>query len=119
MNIKRFIDLGIAADGGTIVCRVELSDGTEISIGLDGRIPKLKKDRILFLGTYPTAPGCRSFPQGSMEEADLIASIERYLDTHCGLLQREALAEALPTDMTEPELSDWVAVAFMRAIMDR
>lgn len=119
MKIQRFISGAVAGDGGTIVCRVALADGGEVELGLDGRIPKLKKDRVLFIGAYPTQSAARSLARGSDEEKEVIDAVQAYLDEHCSYARREALAETNPADLREEDRSDAMAVDFMRAILDR
>src|SRR5687767_10958849 len=99
MKIERFISSAIATDGGTIMCRVALADGSEVDLGLDCRIPKLKKDRLLFVGAYPTQLGSHLLARGSKEEKEVIDAVQAYLDAHCSFLRREALADANPAEM--------------------
>ncbi len=101
------------------MCRVALAGGSELDLGLDGRIPKLKKDRTLFLGAYPTKPGSRSLARGSCEEKEVIDAVQRYLDERCSFLRREALADTSPAELGDEDRSDAIAVDFMRAILDR
>ena len=101
------------------MCRVALADGSEADIGLDGRIPKVKKDRVLFVGPYPTKPASRSFPRGSAAEQEVIDAVQHYLDEHCGFLRREALAASNLATVREEDRSDAIAVFFMAAISDR
>ena len=119
MKIQRFISSAVAADGGTIVCRVALADGSEVDVGLDCRIPRPKKDRVLFIGGYPTLPSARLLARGSQEEKTIIEAVQIYLDEHCGFLRREALADTNPAELREEDRSDAMAVDFMRAILDR
>ena len=119
MNIDRFIWSAVAADGGTTVCRVALSDGRDLEIGVDARIPKRKEDRLLFLGSYPTDPASRILARGSEQEKEVIDAIQKYLDMRCGFLRREALAGANLNDLPEEDHSDAIAVALMRIILDR
>ena len=51
MRIERFLEGAVAGDGGTIVCQVELDDGTLLDVGLDSRMPKNKSERLVFIGT--------------------------------------------------------------------
>lgn len=119
MKIEHFISSAVAADGGTTVCRMRLSGGQEVWVGVDARIPKRKEDRLLFLGSYPTAPGSQILARGSVEEAELIYAVQDYLDARCGFLRREALANANLADLPEEDYSDAIAVDFMRIILDR
>ncbi len=119
MNIHRFIWSAVASDGGTTVCRVALSDGCEVEIGVDARIPKRKEDRLLFLGPYPTDPASRILARGSGQEKEVIDAIQEYLDVRCGFLRREALAGANLVDLPEEDHSDAIAVDMMRIILDR
>jgi hypothetical protein len=83
MKITRFLYCAAAADGGTIACRVTLDDGRELDIGLDGRIPKTKKDRVLFVGAgYPTEPEARILARDSKEEEEAIQAIQTYAAEH-------------------------------------
>jgi len=83
MNITRFLYCAAAADGGTIACRVVLDDGRELDIGLDGRIPKKKKDRVLFVGAgYPAEPEAKILARDSKEEKEAIESIQLYVAKH-------------------------------------
>ena len=120
MKIERFIDGAMAADGGTIACRVALDDGTVLDLGLDSRIPKKKAERLVFIGAgYPTLPGARMLPRGSREEQDVVAAVQDYLDRTCGFLRREALSEADPSTLSESDCADLLAVTLMRGILDR
>jgi len=84
MKIQRFLDGAVAADGGTIACRAVLEDGTVLELGLDGRIPRTKKQRQVFVGAgYPTLPGVRILARQSREE-ELIGAVKEYLDRSCG-----------------------------------
>ncbi|MGC4072347.1 MAG: hypothetical protein QM760_07500 [Nibricoccus sp.] len=79
MKIARFTSGAIAADGGTVACRVILDDGSELDLGVDGRIPKTKKDRVVFVGAgYPTLPGARSFARGSREEKEVVEAVRAF-----------------------------------------
>jgi hypothetical protein len=70
----------ILADGGTTVSRAQLADGSEVWLGLDRRIPKLRKEHVLFVGAdYPTKPGARVLAKGSEEEAEVIAALQDYV----------------------------------------
>jgi hypothetical protein len=94
MKIERFIDGAVAADGGTISCRVQLADGAVTDLGLDARIPKKKSDRLVFIGAgYPTLPGARILSRGSSEEQDVVAAIQDYLDQWCRALTERARPE--------------------------
>jgi len=120
MKIERFLDGAIAADGGTIACRVALDDGTVLDLGLDSRIPKKKAERLVFIGAgYPTLPGARLLPRGSREEHDVVAAVRDYLDRTCSFLRREALSEADPSTLNESDCADLMAVTLMRGILDR
>lgn len=101
------------------MCRVALADGSELNLGLDGRIPRLKSDRVLFVGTYPTQPGCQLLLRGSREEREVIDAVQSYLDERCSFLRREALAGTNPAELREEDRSDAIAVDFMGAILDR
>jgi hypothetical protein len=90
MKISRFLMGAAAADGGTVVCRVALADGRELDVGVDGRIPKQKKDRVLFVGAgYPALPGARFFARGSAEEAEVIDAVRAF--ARANPAQEEAL----------------------------
>jgi len=79
MKISRFLLSAIAADGGTIFCRVLLDDGSELDLGLDGRIPKRKKDRVVFVGaSYPSLPGAKVLARDSKEESEVLAAVTFY-----------------------------------------
>jgi len=99
--------------------RVLLDDGSELDLGLDARIPKQKKDRVLFTGAYPGRPGSSLLARGSKEEAKIIDAVQTYLDENVGFLRREALAAANPAQLKEEDRSDAIAVDFMTAILDR
>jgi hypothetical protein len=81
MKIQQFIDGAISADGGTISCRAVLDDGSILECGLDARIPKTKKQRLIFVGaSYPTLPGARVLPRDCLEEQELIAAIRVFAE---------------------------------------
>lgn len=83
MKIARFVLGAVAADGGTVVCRVALDDGSEMDLGVDARIPKQKKDRLVFVGAgYPTLPGARLLARWSHEESTIIEAVRTYADSH-------------------------------------
>lgn len=79
MKISRFISGAVAADGGTVSCRVVLEDGSQLDVGVDGRIPKQKKDRVVFVGAgYPTLAGARMLTRGSKEEMEVSEAVGEY-----------------------------------------
>lgn len=119
MRIERFLSSMIVADGGTVVCRALLADGSELELGLDARIPKQKSERVVFTGAYPGMPESRLLTRGSEEEKEVIDAVQRYLDERVGFLRREALAATNSTDIPEADRSDAIAVDLFTAILDR
>ena len=120
MKISKFLDGAIAADGGTVSCRVALEDGTILEIGLDARIPKTKSEREMFIGVgYPSMTGASSLPRDSLEEREVIDAIRDYVDRNCGFLRREALLETSTKLTSEKDQSDHMATVLLAAILDR
>ena len=80
MKIRRFVDSAVAADGGTMVCRVLLEHGSVLACGLDCRIPRTKAERTIFVGAgYPTEPGARTLDRNSVEERQFIDELHDYV----------------------------------------
>jgi hypothetical protein len=80
MKMRRLFDSAVAADGGTMVCRVLLDDGTVLACGLDCRIPRTKAERTIFVGAgYPAEPGARTLIRGSVEEQQFIDELHNYV----------------------------------------
>jgi len=78
--MRRFIDSAIAPDGGTMVCRVLLEDGSVLCCGLDCRIPRAKTERTIFIGAgYPTEPGARTLNRTSVEEHRFMSELHEYV----------------------------------------
>jgi hypothetical protein len=78
-QVMHIIDSAGAADGGTMVCRVLLEDGSVLCCGLDCRIPRAKTDRTIFIGAgYPTEPGARTLIRNSVEEHRFIDELHEY-----------------------------------------
>lgn len=120
MKILKFLGGAVAADGGTIVCRAILGNGTTLELGLDARIPKTKSEREVFIGAgYPNLPGASLLPRDSLEEREVIDAIRDYLDCNCGFLRREALLETSTKLISEKDHSDYMASVLLKAIMDR
>ncbi len=96
IKIARFLSGAVAADGGTVTCRVVLADGSELDLGVDGRIPKQKKDRVLFIGAgYPTLPNARVISRGSKEENEVIDAVQAYVHEHASAEEAAMLLEAI------------------------
>lgn len=120
MQIRQIVGGGIFADGGTLNCRIQLIDGTECWLGLDARVPTAPRDRRIFLGgEYPNLPGVKLLERGSLEEVDVIRSLQDYLDRTCGFLRREALMEAELSALGEEDAKDRMVVNLLQAILDR
>lgn len=80
MKMRQFIDSVIARDGGTMVGRVLLDDGTVLACGLDCRIPRTKAERTIFVGaSYPTDPGARSLIRDSVEERQFMNELRDHV----------------------------------------
>jgi hypothetical protein len=78
--MRRFVDSAVAADGGTMVCRILLEDGNVLACGLDCRIPKTKAERTIFVGAgYPTEPGARTLIRNSVEERQFMDELSDYV----------------------------------------
>lgn len=119
MKIERFLGGAVAADGGTISCRIMLHDGSELDLGLDCRIPTVRADRKIFIGAgYPTLPGARVLSRDTPEELEVINAIQDYLDRSCGFI-REALMEASASTLNERDCADYMAIMLMQAILER
>jgi hypothetical protein len=120
MRIERFMSIAFASDGGTILCEVLLEDGSATYLGMDGRIPKRKSERVIFMGAgYGTQPGARIFARGSAEESAIIAAVEDVLKRGSRLEDFEALAKSDYGSLSESERSDWRAAVFLQALRDR
>jgi hypothetical protein len=120
MRIERFVSGMILTDGGTLACRVVLDDGAEVGLGLDARVPRSEAERLVFIGSDdPASSDARFLARGSVEEREVVAAIEDYLDRSCGFLRREMLAEADPSGLSGKDSEDWLAVNLMRAILGR
>jgi len=99
MKIQRFIDGMIAADGGTLSYRIAVEDGRILECGLDGRIPKTKAQRVIFVGASdPTLPGAQIFPRGSSDEQEFVGSLREFISR---------------------DPADKLATDFLKAILDR
>ena len=95
----RSIDGAVASDGGTFGCRAVLSDDSVLPCGLDARIGRTKKERLIFVGAgYPTLPNARILPRDSAEELEFIGALQEFVNR---------------------EPSDEFAAAFLNTVMDR
>jgi len=81
MKIERFLDGAIAADGGTIACRVALDDGTVLDLGLDSRIPKKKAERLVFINASMLDQGWR-WLHGFCQRFNLFCPVLRAMAIH-------------------------------------
>ena len=80
MKIRRFLESAIASDGGTMVCRVLLEDGSVLACGLDCRIPRTKAERTIFVGAgYPTEPGARALVRNGVEEQQFVGEVRDHV----------------------------------------
>ncbi|MBK8477803.1 MAG: hypothetical protein IPL39_16305 [Opitutaceae bacterium] len=59
---------------------VVLDDGRGIRHRVDGRIPKTKNERVVFVGAgYPSLPGARALSRESPEEKEVIEAIAEFV----------------------------------------
>jgi hypothetical protein len=115
----KIIDYALALDGGTQVVVLEDDDGRQITFGRDGRMGIPESSRQLFFGGAPDAADARRLAIGSTEEAELVALMERWLDTTQGFLRREALLDADPETLNGQDLLDRMALELYLEIRQR
>ncbi len=115
----RILDYALAPDGGTQIITIELDDGQQLSIGLDGRMDSPAAGTQLFIGNGPDAPGTRMLPIGGKDEAEVIAILERWLETTQGFMRREALMDADIVSLEGQDLLDRLVLGFLLEIQQR
>lgn len=115
----RILNYALAADGGTQVVDLEISDGKRVSIGIDGRMDAPCGGMQLFIGTSPGGPDSRMLPIGSLEERETILLLEKWLEATQGFLRREALMDADLETLKGQDLLDRLALEFLLQIRNR
>ena len=93
-------------DGGTTGIVLE-QDGNEVSLCFDGRLLTETPGRIYAGAAHPEADNAELLPRGSDREKELVALLQKYLDSQCSSQkQAELLAKGNP-DLPEPERDAW------------
>lgn len=115
----RISDYALAPDGGTQIVTLEIDDGQQLSIGLDGRMDSPAAGVQLFIGTGPDAPGTRILEIGGAEESEVISLLERWLEETQGFIRREALMDADIASLEGQDLLDRLALGFLLEIQQR
>lgn len=115
----RISDYVLAPDGGTQIVTLEIDDGRQLSIGLDGRMDSPAAGMQLFIGDGPEAPDARMLPIGGAEEAEVVALLERWLEDTQGFLRRESLMDADISRLQGQSLRDRLAIELLLAIRAR
>jgi hypothetical protein len=115
----RIIDYALAPDGGTQIVTLEIDDGQQLSIGLDGRMDSPAAGMQLFIGNGPDAPSARMLRIGGAEEAEVITVLERWLEEAQGFIRREALMDADLSSLEGQDLLDRLAFEFLLEIRQR
>ena len=115
----RISDYALTPDGGTQIVTLEIDDGQQLSIGLDGRMDSPAAGMQLFIGNGPDAPGTRMLKIGGAEEAEVVALLERWLEETQGFIRREALMDADIASLEGQDLLDRLALGFLLEIQQR
>ena len=115
----RISDYALAPDGGTQIVTLEIDDGRQLSIGLDGRMDSPAAGMQLFIGNGPDVPGARMLRIGGAEEAEVITVLERWLEETQGFIRREALMDADISALEGQDLLDRLALGFLLEIQQR
>jgi hypothetical protein len=115
----RIIDYALAPDGGTQIVTLEIDDGQQLSIGLDGRMDSPAAGMQLFIGNGPDARSARMLRIGGAEEAEVITVLERWLEEAQGFIRREALMDADLSSLEGQDLLDRLAIEFLLEIRQR
>lgn len=87
----RITDYALALDGRTQIVTLEIDDGQQLSIGLDGRMGSPAAGMQLFIGNGPEASDASMLQIGGAEEAEIIALLERWFEETRSYIRRESL----------------------------
>lgn len=98
---------------------LEIDEGQQLAIGLDGRMDSPAAGMQLFIGNGPDAPGTRTLEIGGAEEAEIISVLERWLAETQGFLRREALMDADMSTLQGQDLLDRLALGLLLEIQQR
>ena len=115
----RVLDYALATDGGTQIVTLELADGKQAMIGLDGRMDSPVSGEQLFIGGSPESPTAQLLPIGGGEEAEAISWLETWLVQTQGSGRQESLMEADYSTLAGQDLLDRLAIEFLLEIRDR
>ena len=115
----KILNYALALDGGTQIITLEIKDGEQINIGLDGRMESPLSGRQLFIGNSPDGPETILLEIGGAEELEVIALLESWLDQTQGFLRREALMESDPDSLKGQDILDRMGLQFLLDIKRR
>jgi hypothetical protein len=115
----RITDYALAPDGGIQIVTLEIDDGQQLSIGLDGRMDSPAAGMQLFIGNGPEAPDASMLQIGGAEEAEIIALLERWLEKTQSYIRRESLMDADISKLKGQSLRDRLAIEFLLEIQQR
>ena len=115
----RIIDYALALDGGTQIIVLEIGNGGQITIGLDGRMSLPTSGKQVFIGNSPESPDTRKLPIGGIEELEVISLLENWADETQGFIRREALMEAEQSTLKGQDLLDRLGLQFLFELRSR
>lgn len=115
----RIIDYALALDGGTQIITLEISEGEQISIGLDGRVGSPTSGKQLFIGNSPESPDTRMLPIGGIEEREVVSLLENWANETQGFIRREALMEVEQSTLNGQDLLDLLGLKFLLEVQSR
>jgi hypothetical protein len=115
----RILDYALALDGGTQIVVLEIGDGEQVTIGLDGRMGSPTNGKQLFIGASPERSDTRMLPIGGIKEREVISLLEKWVDETQGFMRREALMEMDQSTLEGQDLLDRLALEFFLEVRSR